>query len=191
MVALNARLWTRREVAPARETVLHGRTEKLFLHLAVSTVFSLMKIQQKVWENARKSTFSRKCDAAAGQIRPEASQELRRETQPQELQEARDQRPVSFFKPIAVYNHRVNVKLDLVYLGSMCIVHSCTHWLRSRTTPAFGLIYEGAIGQPRYATSLCDPLAVTHYRPVVHMGNCSFTVTLTVTIQSPHRPPSL
>jgi hypothetical protein len=31
-------------------------------------------------------------------------------------------------------------------------VHSCTHWLRLRNSllpPAFGLIYEGAIGQPR------------------------------------------
>ena len=28
-------------------------------------------------------------------------------------------------------------------------VHSCTHWQRHRHPPAFGLIYEGAIGQPR------------------------------------------
>ncbi len=35
-------------------------------------------------------------------------------------------------------------------------VFSCTHWLRPRNppTPAFGLIYEGAMGQPRYTTSL-------------------------------------
>jgi hypothetical protein len=46
MVALNARLWTRREAAPARATARHGRTEKLFPHLAVSTVFSFMKIQK-------------------------------------------------------------------------------------------------------------------------------------------------
>jgi hypothetical protein len=26
--------------------------------------------------------------------------------------------------------------------------------------PAFGLIYEGAIGQPRYTTSLCNPLVI-------------------------------
>ncbi len=32
-------------------------------------------------------------------------------------------------------------------------VNSCTHWLRPRnspSSPAFGLIYEGAIGQPKY-----------------------------------------
>jgi hypothetical protein len=31
-------------------------------------------------------------------------------------------------------------------------VYSCAHWLRPRNSPlppAFGLIYEGAIGQPR------------------------------------------
>jgi hypothetical protein len=44
--------------------------------------------------------------------------------------------------------------LHKVYLGSMSRdVHSCTHWLRPRTPPphppAFGLVYEGAIGQPR------------------------------------------
>jgi hypothetical protein len=40
-------------------------------------------------------------------------------------------------------------------------LHSCTHWLRLRNSPpppAFGLIYGGAIGQPRETTSLCDPL---------------------------------
>jgi hypothetical protein len=32
--------------------------------------------------------------------------------------------------------------------------------------PAFGLIYEGAIGQPRQTTSLCDPLVhVTSKQP--------------------------
>jgi hypothetical protein len=38
-------------------------------------------------------------------------------------------------------------------------VHSCTHWLRPRKppAPALGLLYEGAIGQPRWTTSLCDP----------------------------------
>jgi hypothetical protein len=32
------------------------------------------------------------------------------------------------------------------------MLYSCTHWLRPRNSPsppAFGLIYEGAIGQPR------------------------------------------
>jgi hypothetical protein len=39
-------------------------------------------------------------------------------------------------------------------------VYSCTQWRRPRNSPpplAFGLIYEGAIGQPRLTTSLCDP----------------------------------
>jgi hypothetical protein len=40
-------------------------------------------------------------------------------------------------------------------------VHNCTHWLRPRNPlnpPAFGLVYEGAIGQRRKTTSLCNPL---------------------------------
>jgi hypothetical protein len=45
--------------------------------------------------------------------------------------------------------NRLNMELDLQSLfGLHVIVHSCTHWLRPHT-PAFGLIYEGAIGQPR------------------------------------------
>jgi hypothetical protein len=37
-------------------------------------------------------------------------------------------------------------------------VNSCTHWLRPRNSlpsPAFRLIYEGAIGPPRETTYLC------------------------------------
>ncbi len=49
--------------------------------------------------------------------------------------------------------HRLNMELDLQSLFGLH-VHSCTHLLRPRKTlppspPAFGLIYEGAIGQPR------------------------------------------
>jgi hypothetical protein len=47
--------------------------------------------------------------------------------------------------------HRFNMELDLQSLFGLH-VHSCTHWLRPRYAPlppAFGLIYEGAIGQPR------------------------------------------
>ena len=45
-------------------------------------------------------------------------------------------------------------------------VHSCTHWLRRETPqlpppPALGLVYEGAIGQQRQTTSLCNPLILT------------------------------
>ncbi len=42
-------------------------------------------------------------------------------------------------------------------------IHICTHWLKPRNTPppippAFGFVYEGAIGQQRQTTSLCTPL---------------------------------
>jgi hypothetical protein len=46
---------------------------------------------------------------------------------------------------------RLNVDLDLQSLFGL-YVHSCTDWLRPHNPPpypAFGLIYEGAIGQPR------------------------------------------
>jgi hypothetical protein len=51
-------------------------------------------------------------------------------------------------------NHRLNMELDLQSLFGLH-VHSCTHWLRPRNPlppPAFGLIYEGAIGQPIQTT---------------------------------------
>jgi hypothetical protein len=43
------------------------------------------------------------------------------------------------------------MELDLQSLFGLR-VHSCTDWLRpgNPPSPAFGLIYEGAIGQPRY-----------------------------------------
>jgi hypothetical protein len=55
------------------------------------------------------------------------------------------------------------MELDLHRLFGLHM-YSCTHWLRPRNFPpshAFGLIYdyEGAIGQPRQATSLCNPLS--------------------------------
>jgi hypothetical protein len=41
-------------------------------------------------------------------------------------------------------------------------VHSCTHWLRDPATPSLpphlDTYYEGAIGQQRETTSLCNPL---------------------------------
>ena len=47
-------------------------------------------------------------------------------------------------------------------------VYSCTHCLRPRNSPAFGLVSEGTIGQPRWTTSLCNPLfcGVPGYRTV-------------------------
>jgi hypothetical protein len=46
------------------------------------------------------------------------------------------------------------MELDLQSLFAPHL-HSCTHWLRHRNPPPplFGLIYEGAIGQPRQTTS--------------------------------------
>jgi hypothetical protein len=45
-------------------------------------------------------------------------------------------------------------------------VYSCGYSLTETPQlpppPAFGLIYEGAIGQPRKTTSLCNPLAFNH-----------------------------
>jgi hypothetical protein len=48
-------------------------------------------------------------------------------------------------------SHRLDMQLDLQSLFWLH-VHSRTHWLRPRNPslpPAFGLIYEGAIGQLR------------------------------------------
>ncbi len=52
-------------------------------------------------------------------------------------------------------NHILKMELDLQSFFRLP-VHSCTHWLRPRhppppppRSPAYGLIYEGAIGQPR------------------------------------------
>jgi hypothetical protein len=49
------------------------------------------------------------------------------------------------------FHNRLNIELDLQSIFWLH-VHSCTHWLRPRNPPphppAFGLIYEGAIGQP-------------------------------------------
>jgi hypothetical protein len=50
--------------------------------------------------------------------------------------------------------HRLNMELDLLSLLGLlhAPVYSCTYWLDPRNSPplpAFGLIYEGAIGQSR------------------------------------------
>jgi hypothetical protein len=64
----------------------------------------------------------------------------------------------SLNKPL---KHKLNMELDLRSLFGL-YVHCCTHWLRPRNPPplppALGLIYEGAISQPRQTTSLCEPL---------------------------------
>jgi hypothetical protein len=46
-----------------------------------------------------------------------------------------------------------------VYLGFCVQLYSLAETPHGRTPPpAFGLIYEGAIGQPKQTTSLCKPL---------------------------------
>jgi hypothetical protein len=48
-------------------------------------------------------------------------------------------------------NHRVIMEFDLtkVYLGSMCTALFSLAEIPQPPSPAFGLIYEAAIGQPR------------------------------------------
>jgi hypothetical protein len=57
------------------------------------------------------------------------------------------------------YNHRLKMELDL---QSLFHVHSCSSLAETPHThpPAFGLIYEGASGQPRQKTSLYDPMLI-------------------------------
>ncbi len=55
------------------------------------------------------------------------------------------------------WNHTLNMELDLQSLsGLLCTAVP----ILAETTelPAFGLKYEGAIGQPRWTTSPCNPL---------------------------------
>ncbi len=65
---------------------------------------------------------------------------------------------------------RYGVRSPKVYLGSC--VQLCAHWLRPRNSPlppAFGFIYEGAIGQPKQTTSLCDPPTIpNHFQDTQH-----------------------
>ena len=62
-------------------------------------------------------------------------------------------------------NTELNMELDLQSLfqlfGLLCtaVINGLDPAGRSSPPPpAFGLIYEGAIGQPRYTTSRCNPL---------------------------------
>jgi hypothetical protein len=53
---------------------------------------------------------------------------------------------------------------SIIGLGSRIQLYSLAETPQS-PPPAFGLIYEGTIGQPRYTTSLCNPLgSVIEYR---------------------------
>jgi hypothetical protein len=54
--------------------------------------------------------------------------------------------------------------------------------------PAFGLIYEGAIGQPKKTTFLCDPLLTKNatvqppspYGPFIKYSTCTRTRTVNI-----------
>ena len=59
-----------------------------------------------------------------------------------------------------IADHRLSMELDLQSLFGLQCTAMNTHWLRPRKSPppsACGLIYGGAIGQPRWTTSLCTP----------------------------------
>ncbi len=65
--------------------------------------------------------------------------------------------PYSQLRPVQKFNYefclglllRFNMELDLQSLTGLH-ANSCTHWLHDTSLPpAFGLIYKGAIGQPR------------------------------------------
>jgi hypothetical protein len=64
------------------------------------------------------------------------------------------------------YNYqRLNMESDLQSLFGLLCTSVLIGWDPSRTSPtppAFGLLYEGSIGQPRQTTSLCNPLILTH-----------------------------
>ncbi len=45
--------------------------------------------------------------------------------------------------------HRLNMKISTIYLGSSVQLYSLAETPQLHPSPAFGLIYEGAIGQPR------------------------------------------
>jgi hypothetical protein len=72
------------------------------------------------------------------------------------------------------------------YLQSLFGLHvqSCTHWLRPRNLlpppPAFGFIYEDAIGQPRKTTSLSDPLILilSFNASAIKQHQCMYGISL-------------
>ncbi len=64
--------------------------------------------------------------------------------------------------------HRLNMELDIQSLFGLH-VHNCAHCTMADTPQPppriwFGLIYEGAIGPPRWTTSLCNLLLVALLR---------------------------
>jgi hypothetical protein len=55
-------------------------------------------------------------------------------------------------------------------MSSMCTAVLICWDPATQPLPPFGLIYEGAIGQPRQTTSLCDPLIPTNWRKAYERG---------------------
>jgi hypothetical protein len=55
--------------------------------------------------------------------------------------------------------------------------------------PAFGLMYEGDIGQPRWTTSLCDPLVRPFCSPMRQTWlPCNFVISISIgSSTAPHR----
>jgi hypothetical protein len=64
--------------------------------------------------------------------------------------------------------HMLNMELDLQSLFGLRVQrYSMAETPHLPPLPIFGLINEGAIGQPRYTTSLCNPLVYVwgNFRP--------------------------
>jgi hypothetical protein len=65
------------------------------------------------------------------------------------------------------------------YLGSCVQLYLLAETPQLPPPPAFGLIYEGAIGQPRETTSLCNPLELDHEQfPLTKTSMTSLRVRL-------------
>ncbi len=57
----------------------------------------------------------------------------------------------------------LNMELDLqIFLSSCVQLYSLAETPQLPPPPAFGPIYKGAIGQPRYTTYFCNPLSHPH-----------------------------
>jgi hypothetical protein len=79
------------------------------------------------------------------------------------------------------------MELDLQSLVGLH-VHSCMFSLaetpQPTPPPALGLIYEGAIGQPRQTTSLCDALVTDMEYSVRDNGFSSITTLFCVRVNN-------
>ncbi len=72
---------------------------------------------------------------------------------------AKNQQQVATVHTICLKPIKKPIASLTVHTTSGLFVHSCSRWMRIYNHPsAFGLIFEGAIGQQRQTTSLCNPL---------------------------------